>query len=108
MLSSRRMSGEASKFGIGGLVRQAIILAGGKATRLAELARHTPKPLLPVAGRPFIEHVILHCRRYGVRDFVVLAGSYKDRFDAVLGNGQRLGVSIEVMSEDAPAGTGGA
>jgi D,D-heptose 1,7-bisphosphate phosphatase len=102
------MSAEGSVAVSGELVRQAVILAGGKATRLGDLARHTPKPLLPVGGRPFIEHVILHCRRYGVRDFLVLAGPHKDRFEATLGDGQRLGVSIEVVPEDAPAGTGGA
>jgi D,D-heptose 1,7-bisphosphate phosphatase len=102
------MLAEAPDVASGRLVRQAVILAGGKATRLGDLARHTPKPLLPVGGRPFIEHVMLHCRRYGVRDFLVLAGPHQGRFEAVLGDGQRLGVSISVVPEEAPAGTGGA
>lgn len=90
------------------LPRQAIILAGGKATRLGQIARDTPKPLLTIADRPFIEYVISHCKRYGVRDFIVLVGPHKEKFSAALGDGQRLGVSIELVSEPDPAGTGGA
>jgi D,D-heptose 1,7-bisphosphate phosphatase len=102
------MPDDAAAGGMGTLPRQAVILAGGRATRLGEIAKDTPKPLLAIGGRPFIEHVILHCRRYGVRDFIVLTGPHKDKFTAALGNGQHLGVSIELVPEPAPAGTGGA
>jgi D-glycero-D-manno-heptose 1,7-bisphosphate phosphatase len=102
------MADEATAGGMKALPRQAVILAGGRATRLGELARDTPKPLLVVGGRPFIEHVILHCRRYGVREFLILAGPHADKFRAALGDGQHLGVSIQLVPEPAPAGTGGA
>ncbi len=102
------MADDATAGGMEALPRQAVILAGGRATRLGELARDTPKPLLAVGGRPFIEHVILHCRRYGVREFLILAGPFEDKFRAALGDGQHLGVSIQLVPEPAPAGTGGA
>ena len=102
------MADDATADGMEALPRQAVILAGGRATRLGELARDTPKPLLAVGGRPFIEQVMLHCRSYGVREFLVLVGPHVDKFGAVLGDGRHLGVSIQLVSEPAPAGTGGA
>jgi NDP-sugar pyrophosphorylase family protein len=86
----------------------AVILAGGMATRLGQLAKNTPKPLLSVAGRPFIAHIIAHCRRHGVRQFIVLAGPHEHAFRWTLGDGRTLGVSIEVVAEPDPAGTAGA
>ena len=86
----------------------AVILAGGMATRLGALAKNTPKPLLSVAGQPFIAHIIAHCRRHGVREFIVLAGPHEHAFRRALGNGRKLGVSIEVVAEPVPAGTAGA
>jgi NDP-sugar pyrophosphorylase family protein len=91
-----------------GMPRLAVILAGGMATRLGALAKDTPKPLLDVAGRPFIAHIIAHCRRHGLREFIVLAGPHEHAFRRCLGNGRTLGVSIEVVAEPAPAGTAGA
>jgi D-glycero-D-manno-heptose 1,7-bisphosphate phosphatase len=88
--------------------RHAVILAGGMATRLGALAKNTPKPLLRVAGRPFIAHIIAHCRRHGVGEVIVLAGPHEQAFRRVLGNGRTLGVSIEVVAEPVPAGTAGA
>jgi len=102
------MADEAPGVRRGGLPRQAVILAGGMATRLGALASDTPKPLLKVAGRPFIEHIIAHCRRYQVREFIVLAGPHEQKFRAALGSGRALGVPIEVVAEPAPAGTAGA
>ena len=55
-------------------VKQAAILIGGKGTRLGAAVRSTPKPLLEVCGRPFVEHVMLNLRRFGFDDFVLLAG----------------------------------
>jgi len=102
------MTDEAPSAWRGGLPRQAVILAGGMATRMGALAMDTPKPLLKVAGRAFIEHIIAHCRRYQVGEFIVLAGPHEPKFRAALGNGSALGVSIEVVAEPAPAGTAGA
>jgi NDP-sugar pyrophosphorylase family protein len=49
------------------VLSQAVILVGGLGTRLGELTAQTPKPLLPVAGRPFVEHLVQELSRYGFR-----------------------------------------
>lgn len=89
-------------------MRQAVILAGGKGTRLGALTRHTPKPLLDIGGEPFIAHVIRHCRRFGIEDVRLLVGPFADVFREALGDGTRLGVRLTLVAEPAPAGTGGA
>jgi NDP-sugar pyrophosphorylase family protein len=85
------------------------ILAGGRGTRLGELAREVPKPLVPVAGRPFLEHQIELLRSHGARTIVLSVGHLGDRIEAALGDGSRLGVSI-AYAYDPPglAGTAGA
>ena len=55
-------------------VKQAAILIGGKGTRLGDAVKSTPKPLLEVCGRPFVEHVMLNLRRFGFDSFLLLAG----------------------------------
>ena len=56
------------------MLAQAVILVGGLGTRLGELTARTPKPLLPVAGRPFLEHLIQEVSRYGFERVTLLAG----------------------------------
>ena len=88
--------------------RQAVILAGGKGTRLGALTACTPKPLLDVGGRPFIEYLIGNLRRFGFDRIVLLVGPFVRAFETELGTGRRFGVSLTLLPEDAPAGTGGA
>src|SRR5262249_57241720 len=77
------------------LPNHAVILAGGMATRLGALAKDTPKPLLSVAGRPFIAHIIAHCRRHGVREFIVLAGPHQHAVRPALRHAPLFGASTE-------------
>ena len=90
------------------MTNQAVILAGGKGTRLGKLARHCPKPLLPVGEVPFIEYLIGELARHGLSRMVLLVGPFRDQFMEVLGDGSRFGVSINFVSEPEPAGTAGA
>jgi NDP-sugar pyrophosphorylase family protein len=85
------------------------ILAGGKGIRLGDLAGDVPKPLVSVAGRPFLEHQIELLRSNGANAVVLCVGHMGDRIEAALGDGSRLGVSI-VYAYDPPglAGTAGA
>jgi mannose-1-phosphate guanylyltransferase len=87
---------------------EAILLVGGRGTRLRPLTINTPKPMLPVAGVPFIAHQMAQARATGVTR-VVLATSYKpDAFCEWIGDGSRLGLEVEYVTEEIPLGTGGA
>ena len=55
-------------------VRQAVFLVGGLGTRLGELTASTPKPMLPVAGRPLLDHLMQKAAKAGLNDIVLLAG----------------------------------
>lgn len=83
----------------------AVVLAGGRGTRLRPLTLTTPKPLLPVAGVPFLEHPLSLLRSGGIRR-VVLATSYRGEQFARLGDG-RPGSAVECVTETEPMGTGG-
>jgi mannose-1-phosphate guanylyltransferase len=86
----------------------AILLVGGRGTRLRPLTEHTAKPLLPVAGVPFVVHQLLALREAGIRH-VVLATSYRaETFTEALGDGSALGLELEYVTESVPLGTGGA
>ncbi len=87
---------------------KAILLVGGRGTRLRPLTVNTPKPMLPVAGVPFVAHQLAQARAAGV-DEVVLATHYRaDVFQDWLADGTRLGLHVQYVVEDAPLGTGGA
>jgi NDP-sugar pyrophosphorylase family protein len=87
-----------------------VIMAGGKGTRLGELTRHTPKPLMPVAGRPIIEWIILGLVGDGIRTVYVTVNHMADQIIERLGDGEQLGCHIEYLREqvDNPLGTAGA
>ncbi len=87
---------------------QAVILVGGRGTRLGRLTDHTPKPLLAVGGVPFLEHLIANLARHGFRRIVLLAGYLADQMQGVLDRAPQLGVEITCVIEPEPAGTGGA
>lgn len=87
---------------------QAVILAGGKGTRLGERTAHTPKPLLAVAGRPFIEYLLNELKRHGATEVILLVGPSEEPYRTSLGDGDRFGLRLTYVEEPAPAGTGGA
>ncbi|MET7366006.1 NDP-sugar synthase [Streptomyces sp. NPDC005566] len=88
--------------------REAILLVGGKGTRLRPLTVHTPKPMVPAAGVPFLTHQLARARAAGV-EHIVLATSYlAEVFEPYFGDGSSLGLSIEYVTEHEPLGTGGA
>jgi len=87
---------------------KAVILAGGEGTRLRPLTYGTPKSMVPVLNRPFLEHIIAYLRNYGVND-VTLALSYRPEvFQNYFGDGGNLGIKLHYTVEDNPLGTAGA
>lgn len=90
------------------IVREALVLAGGMATRLGEVSADVPKCLLPVAGRPFIDHLIWNLRRQGVRRVVLCTGRLHEAVEAHVGDGSAFGVEAVYAREPEPLGTAGA
>ena len=90
------------------MLAQAVILVGGLGTRLGELTSRTPKPLLPVAGRPFLEHLIQEVSRYGFERVTLLAGRFGDRVRDAYDGRVLSGLAVDVLVEPTAMGTGGA
>ncbi|MFC9240486.1 sugar phosphate nucleotidyltransferase [Streptomyces decoyicus] len=87
---------------------EAILLVGGKGTRLRPLTVRTPKPMVPAAGVPFLTHQLARARAAGV-EHIVLATSYlAEVFEPYFGDGSALGLHLEYVTEHEPLGTGGA
>jgi mannose-1-phosphate guanylyltransferase len=86
---------------------EAIMLVGGKGTRLRPLTLSAPKPLLPTAGVPFLAHQLARAAECGITH-VVLATSYRaEMFTEAFGTGAEFGLSIDYVYESEPLGTGG-
>jgi D,D-heptose 1,7-bisphosphate phosphatase len=91
--------------------RQCVILAGGLGTRLGDLTKTIPKPLLPVGGRPFLEVLLREAARRGFTDIVLLAGHAASEIETYLaqsGIAAAIGATIRISVEPKPLGTGGA
>ncbi|MBF0333064.1 MAG: nucleotidyltransferase family protein [Alphaproteobacteria bacterium] len=90
------------------MVEQCLILVGGRGTRLGRLTDDTPKPLVPVAGRPFLDWLLERLAGRGLAEIVLLAGYLGERFVERY-DGKRIGATaLRCVIEDAPRGTGGA
>ncbi|MDD1741551.1 MAG: NTP transferase domain-containing protein, partial [Methanothrix sp.] len=74
---------------------QAIILAAGEGSRMRPLTASRPKVMLPVAGRPFLEHIILRARAAGADRIVLVVGYCSDAVRSYFGDGSSLGLKIE-------------
>lgn len=88
-------------------VTQAVVLCGGKGTRLGSLARDVPKPLVPVGGRPVLDHVIETLARGGIRHFILAAGHLGELIRDHYASHDFAGCTIETMIEAQPLGTAG-
>lgn len=84
------------------------ILAGGFGTRLGDLTRDVPKPMLPFGGKPYLQRIVESFARRGFARFVLLTGHMHEVVEQHFGDGARLGVAIRYSRETEPLGTGGA
>ena len=88
---------------------KAILLAGGKGTRLRPLTVHTPKPIVPIFNRPFLYYQIDQLRQVPEIDEVILSLNYQPRrIEEIVGEGEGLGLRVRYVVEPMPLGTGGA
>jgi D-glycero-D-manno-heptose 1,7-bisphosphate phosphatase len=93
------------------MIEQAVILCGGRGTRLGALTANTPKPLMPVAGGPFLDTLLFELGRHGFRRILLLAGfaaAQVAAYAAATPMRARFGIDIDIAIEPEPAGTGGA
>lgn len=90
------------------LIRQAVILTGGRGTRLGPLTDRLPKGLVRIAGRPFLEHLLLYLRGQGLKEILLCVGYRGEMIEDYFGDGGRFGLEIAYSQEDTPRGTGGA
>ena len=86
---------------------QAIILAGGKGTRLQPFTATFPKPLVPLGEVPVIEIVVKQLYSHGIRELTVVTGHLAELIGAFLGDGRRFGVRINYLKEQQPLDTAG-
>jgi D-glycero-alpha-D-manno-heptose 1-phosphate guanylyltransferase len=87
---------------------KAILLAGGKGTRLQSVISNLPKPMAPVAGKPFLEYLLLQLKSFDVHDIILSVGYKKDSIISFFSNGSKWDINITYVPENVPLGTGGA
>ena len=89
------------------MIRRAMVLAAGRGTRLRPLTDTTPKPLVPVAGRPFLEHILESLRAGGIREVVLNLHHLGRRIEEHLGDGASFGLRVRYSWENPILDTGG-
>jgi dTDP-glucose pyrophosphorylase len=86
----------------------AVLMAGGKGTRLGPVTENVPKPMLEIAGRPMLERIILHVVGHGIQTIYIAVNFMAEVVEKHFGDGSALGCRIEYLRETTPLGTGGA
>ena len=87
---------------------QAIVLVGGEGTRLRPLTYGTPKPMVPIAGVPFLARTMERLASAGIRDVILPAGYMPEAIVDYFGDGSALNMKITYVIEETPLGTAGA
>jgi len=86
---------------------RAVVLAGGRGTRLAPYTTVLPKPLMPIGDMPILEILLRQLQRSGIRRVTLAVGHLAALLESYFGDGARLGVSLDYSYEDEPVGTAG-
>jgi mannose-1-phosphate guanylyltransferase/phosphomannomutase len=86
---------------------KAVVMAGGEGTRLRPLTSNQPKPMVPIVGKPCIEHILELLRDHGMDDVVVTVAFLPQAIRSYFGNGDALGMNISYSVEETPLGTAG-
>ncbi|GCE13242.1 mannose-1-phosphate guanyltransferase [Tengunoibacter tsumagoiensis] len=86
---------------------KAVVMAGGEGSRLRPLTIRRPKPMVPIAGKPVMEHILNLLKRHGITEVVVTVQYLASNIEDYFGNGSQLGMRITYSREDVPLGTAG-
>ncbi len=86
---------------------KAVIMAGGEGTRLRPLTSNAPKPMMPLANRPMMEHVVTLLRDHGITEIVVTVAFMAETIRTYFGDGSEFGVQMTYATEEMPLGTAG-
>jgi mannose-1-phosphate guanylyltransferase/phosphomannomutase len=86
---------------------KAVVMAGGEGTRLRPLTSNQPKPMVPIVGKPCMEHIVELLRRHGLEDVIVTVAFLPQAIRSYFGSGETLGVDIGYSVEESPLGTAG-
>src|SRR5579859_7054506 len=92
---------------LGAIPVKAVVMAGGEGTRLRPMTSSMPKPLLPVANRPIMEHVLRLLRKHGLTEVVVTVQFLASLVRNYFGDGEELGMVLHYANEEVPLGTAG-
>jgi mannose-1-phosphate guanylyltransferase/phosphomannomutase len=86
---------------------KAVVMAGGEGTRLRPLTSNQPKPMVPIVGKPCMEHIVELLRRHGFEDVIVTVAFLPQAIRSYFGSGETLGIDIGYSVEESPLGTAG-
>jgi mannose-1-phosphate guanylyltransferase / phosphomannomutase len=86
---------------------RAVVMAGGEGTRLRPLTSNQPKPMVPIVGKPCMEHILELLRKHGFEDVIVTVAFLPQAIRTYFGDGESLGLSLEYSVEESPLGTAG-
>jgi NDP-sugar pyrophosphorylase family protein len=85
-----------------------VIMAGGKGTRAASIAKDIPKPMLPIKDKPILEYQLDCLKRNGLNEIILVVGHLGQQIKDYFGNGKTIGCNISYFTETEPLGTAGA
>jgi dTDP-glucose pyrophosphorylase len=85
---------------------KAVILAAGKGTRMKDLTKETPKPMLPVQGKPILQHIIDGLVSVGIKDVCIIVGWRADVIQDYFGDGSAFGANVVYVTQEVQDGTG--
>src|SRR2546430_2642218 len=86
---------------------KAVVMAGGEGSRLRPLTIRRPKPMVPIAGKPVMEHILNLLKRHGITEVIVTVQYLASNIEDYFGNGSQFGMRITYSREDVPLGTAG-
>src|SRR5262252_10078036 len=90
-----------------GCAMKAVVMAGGEGSRLRPLTVTRPKPMVPIVGRPVMEHILNLLKSHGITDIVVTVQYMASAIEDYFGDGSQLGLRINYSREEVPLGTAG-